>query len=119
MKISHHKCAISGTLEEALLGADDELCKSAVECNIASLFENNMWKDVLKPHDVQKIEKIISFDKKIDNDNSFKRYEARRVVKGYKNQLVSAKYYVPVIHFTTVRVAVSFDRSRLQFLHQL
>ena len=70
--------------EEAMMSPDSAKWLEAIKSEIGSIYENKVWTLVDLPDDWQAIENKWIFKRKTDADSSVTIYEARIVVKGFR-----------------------------------
>ena len=108
------------TYREAMLSQESSKWQEAMNEEMSSLEENNVWKLVQLPPDRKAIDNRWVFRIKQSTDGSGDRYKARLVAKGY-SQRVGIDYdetFSPVVRFDTVRSVLSVAATENMYLAQ-
>ena len=109
------------TVEEALNNPQIDQWKAAMEAEMRSLQENQVYRQVPRPKG-KKVEKSKwVFRIKLNVDGSVEKYKARIVAKGF-NQVEGEDYdhtFSPTVRFESIRQLVAMGASRGLHMHQM
>ena len=97
------------TYKEAMAGNDANKWQKAMESEIDSMYENQVWNLIDLPHGVKPIECKWVYKKKQDKDGNVHVYKARLVAKGFK-QIYGIDYdetFSPVAMFKSIRILLA------------
>jgi len=103
-----------------MLSQDSSKWQEAMNEEMSSLQENNVWKLMQLPHNRKAIDNRWVFRVKQSTDGSIDRYKARLVAKGY-SQRAGVDYdetFSPVARFDTVRSVLSVAATEHMYLAQ-
>ena len=109
------------TVTEALSGPDADEWKKAMDREINSFKENDVWKLSEPSANHEPIKSKWVFKKKVGPDGTVVTYKARLVVKGY-SQKFGQDYdetFSPVVRFESVRAILALAAQRNLKLHQM
>ena len=109
------------TIEEALNGNERKLWTDAMETEMKSMYENNVWTLVECPNDRKIIGSRWVYKRKIGSDGKISSYKARLVAQGY-NQIEGIDYedtFSPVVRYESVRVVVALAIHYDLIIHQM
>ena len=108
------------TYREAMLSQESSKWQEAMNEEMSSLEENNVWKLVQLPPDRKAIDNRWVFRIKQSTDGSVDRYKARLVAKGYSQRagIDFDETFSPVARFDTVRSVLSVAATESMYLAQ-
>ena len=109
------------SLQEALASADKEKWMSAMEREMKSLYENDVWCLVELPKDRKAVGSKWMFKFKVGANGSVERYKARLVAQGFSQKfgLDYDETFCPVVHFESVRTVIGMAVQNSLKMHQL
>src|SRR4051812_6791249 len=94
------------TYEEAMMSLDSNKWLEAIQSEMKSMYENQVWTLVDLPHDRKAIDNKWIFKKKTDVDGNMTIYKARLVTKGFR-QIQGVDYdetFSPIAMLKSVRI---------------
>lgn len=109
------------TVDEALIGANKDKWKNAMEKEMSSLKENQVWDLVELPKGKKAVGSKWVFKRKTDEHGNVTRYKARLVAQGF-SQKVGRDYdetFSPIVRFESIRTVISIAAQHNLYLHQL
>ncbi len=109
------------TIKEALSRPDRDQWKQAIESELKSINENNVWTIVKRPFDKIVIGTKWVFKIKKNAKNEPEKYKARLVAKGY-NQEYGIDYnetFAPVVKVQTLRILFAIAANNDLIIHQV
>ena len=109
------------TVQEALQGDDGALWEGAMNEEMESLGQHQVWNLVELPKGRQAIKNKWVFRKKLTAEGDVNRYKARLVVKGcsQKEGIDFKETFAPVMKFATLRFLLALAAQTGMHLHQL
>ena len=109
------------TVEEALSRKNKDDWRLAMEDEVNSMFNNDVWDLVELPKGRKAVGSKWVFKTKHDADGNLQRYKARLVAQGY-NQKQGIDYdetFSPVVRFESIRTIISLAAQHNLHLHQI
>lgn len=109
------------TAREALAGPDTDKWKGAMEKEIESLHENQVWDLIELPKDRKAVGSKWVFKLKTDADGAVARYKARLVAQGFSQKfgLDYDETFCPVVRFESVRTVIALAAQHGLQLQQM
>ena len=109
------------SLQEALSSTERENLMSAMEKEMKSPHENNVWNLMELPKDQKVVGSKWAFKQKVGANGSVERYKARLVAQGF-SQKFGFDYnetFCPVVHFESIRTVIALAVQNDLKLYQL
>jgi hypothetical protein len=109
------------SLQEARRSPDKGKWQIAMEKEMKSLKDNDVWDLVEKPEGRKVVGSKWVFKKKLNADGSIARYKARLVAQGYSQQrgLDYDETFSPVVRAESVRIMIAVAGAKNMLLHQM
>ena len=109
------------SLREALTSSDKEKWTSAMEKEMKSLNENDVWRLVELPKDRKAVGSKWVFKLKVGANGSVERYKARLVAQGFSQKfgLDYDETFCPVVRFESIRTVIGLAVQNGLKMHQL
>ena len=109
------------TVDDALLSPNKQRWKNAMDKEMQSIHENDVWSLVPLPSNRKAIGCKWVFKKKIGSDGSIERYKAQLVAQGYAQQrgLDYDETFCPIVGFESLRSVISIAVQHDMHLHQV
>lgn len=109
------------TLQEALEGEHSAKWREAMESEMASLRENNVYELVDRPKGKKVVKSRWVLRVKTNSEGKVEKYKARVVAKGY-SQVEGVDYdqtFSPTVRFESIRQMVALGTSKGMHMHQM
>ena len=109
------------TVDEALVSAESDLWKNAMQNEMDSMRENNVWELVELPLNKNLLKSKWVFKKKIGADGEIVKYKARLVAKGFsqKHLIDYNETFSPVSRFESIRAIMGLSVQNEMHIHQM
>ena len=109
------------TVQEALHGPEAHLWLAAMNEEMDSMKENNVWKLVDLPKNANLIKCKWVFKRKLGSDGKVSNYRARLVARGYSQKygIDFEETYSPVVRFESIRTILSIAAQRNLKVHSM
>ena len=109
------------TVSDALSSPEKQEWKTAMDKEMQSIYENDVWDLVELPKQRKAIGCKWVFKRKVGADGSVERYKARLVAQGFSQQygLDYDETFCPVVRFESLRTVIAFAVQNNLYLHQM